>query len=360
MQGALRLLFSSLPSSPIATLVGAIPSASHPHRFVRSLDSNITDSVDFVIIRLPIALLLKSEICIVSLSYYTRSSNLKQWWEFDTQITLRRGVVGIDEAKTAGVLCDSVLGFVIQKMPKKSSSKKSKPGLQNPSVASWDMSKKSASKPPKPALQKPALTKEKPAPTPQRYGQEIDEIFSKKRKKPEQQKTSKLNKKTSKDSKDDECVTQKKKKNKSGGSNVDMFENEQLARPRRKTADGLAIYTEEELGFGKADAGAAATLPPMLVSPIVTRHRHPRRATMVLKGIVEDIKEMTYLWVKTRSRVQFGDMGLEGKVYGSSGFSVSCGFGPFPVLPVDGSRSRKRSYEMGLHRGAFNGFCFRV
>ncbi|KAL8209862.1 hypothetical protein R6Q57_006594 [Mikania cordata] len=146
-------------------------------------------------------------------------------------------------------------------MPKKSSSKKSKPGLQNPSVASWDMSKKSASKPPKPALQKPALTKEKPSPTPQRYGQEIDEIFSKKRKKPEQQKTCKLNKKKGKDSKDDERVTQKKKKNKSGGSNVDMFENEQPARPRRKTADGLAIYTEEELGFGKADAGGTPLCP---------------------------------------------------------------------------------------------------
>ncbi|KAI3828451.1 hypothetical protein L1987_02552 [Smallanthus sonchifolius] len=151
--------------------------------------------------------------------------------------------------------------FAIQKMPKKSSSKTSKPGLQNPDVASWDMSKKTSSKPPKLVLQKPTVAKEKPSSTPQRYGQEIDDIFSKKRKKPEQQKTGKLNKKPSKDSKDDESVTRKKKKSKSGGSNVDMFENEQVARPRRKTADGLTIYTEEELGFGKADAGGTRLCP---------------------------------------------------------------------------------------------------
>ncbi|GKC90462.1 arginine--tRNA ligase, chloroplastic/mitochondrial, partial [Tanacetum coccineum] len=40
-----------------------------------------------------------------------------------------------------------------------------------------------------------------------------------------------------------------------GGSNVDMFESEKPARPKKKTADGLVIYSEEELGFGKPDAG---------------------------------------------------------------------------------------------------------
>ncbi|KAM0070535.1 hypothetical protein Hdeb2414_s0001g00014251 [Helianthus debilis subsp. tardiflorus] len=145
-------------------------------------------------------------------------------------------------------------------MPKKSSSK-SKPGLQNPNVASWDMSKKTTSKSPKPTLKKQTLAKEKPSSSPKRYGQEIDEIFGKKRKKPEEQKTSKSNKKPSKDSKDDESVTRKKKKSKSGGSNVDMFENEAVAKPRRKTADGLTIYREEELGFGKADAGGTRLCP---------------------------------------------------------------------------------------------------
>ncbi|KAK9065555.1 hypothetical protein SSX86_014956 [Deinandra increscens subsp. villosa] len=146
-------------------------------------------------------------------------------------------------------------------MPKKRSSKTSKPGLQDPNVASWDMSKKTPSKPSKPTPQKPTRAKEKPSSTSQRYGQEIDDIFSKKRKQPEQQKTDKLNKNTSKDLKDDESVPRRKKMSKSGGSNVDMFENGQQAGPRRKTADGLTIYTEEELGFGKADAGGTPLCP---------------------------------------------------------------------------------------------------
>ncbi|XP_076938664.1 ferrochelatase-1, chloroplastic/mitochondrial-like [Bidens hawaiensis] len=140
-------------------------------------------------------------------------------------------------------------------MPKKSSSKTTKPGLQNPNVATWDMSNKTSAKPSKPVLQKPTLKKEKPSSTPTRYGQEIDEIFCKKRNKPEQNSTSKLTKKPRKDLKDDESVTRKKRKSKSGGSNVDMFENKETVTPRRKTGDGLTIYTEEELGFGKADTG---------------------------------------------------------------------------------------------------------
>nr|GEV96787.1 histone H2A.v2 isoform X1 [Tanacetum cinerariifolium] len=140
-------------------------------------------------------------------------------------------------------------------MPKKSSSKTSKPGLQNPDVATWDMPKKSSSKPPKPTLKKPTPVKEKPSSAPKSFGQEIDDIFSKKRKKPEQQKTSKLDKRTRKDLKDNEPVPRREKLSKTGGSNVDMFESEKPARPKKKTADGLVIYSEEELGFGKPDAG---------------------------------------------------------------------------------------------------------
>ncbi|XP_071730357.1 uncharacterized protein C6G9.01c [Rutidosis leptorrhynchoides] len=157
-------------------------------------------------------------------------------------------------------------------MPKKNSSNTSKPGLKNPAVASWEISKKSSSKQPKPALQKPSVPKEKPSSTTGTFGQEIDDIFSKKRKKPEQQKTkkrvqsvagkpTKMNKETGEDSKDVSSVTRKNKRNNSEGSNVDMFESEQTARPKRKTADGLAIYKEEELGIGRADAGGTRLCP---------------------------------------------------------------------------------------------------
>lgn len=161
--------------------------------------------------------------------------------------------------------------FVILKMPKKNSSNTSKPGLQNPAIAGWDMPKKSSSKPPKPVLQKLSIPKEKPSSTPGTFGHEIDDIFSKKRKKPEQQKTkkmtgvagkpTKMDKETGRDSKDDASVTRRKKRNNSGESNVDMFDNEQTARSKRKTADGLAIYKEEELGIGRADAGGTRLCP---------------------------------------------------------------------------------------------------
>nr|GEV64235.1 putative reverse transcriptase domain-containing protein [Tanacetum cinerariifolium] len=85
--------------------------------------------------------------------------------------------------------------------------------------------------------------------------EEIDNIFSKKRKKPEQQNTKKSNKRTCKDSKHDDTVPRREKLSKTGGSNVDMFESKKPARPKKKTIDGLVIYSEEELGFGKPDAG---------------------------------------------------------------------------------------------------------
>ncbi|GJT36125.1 phosphoacetylglucosamine mutase [Tanacetum coccineum] len=97
--------------------------------------------------------------------------------------------------------------------------------------------------------------KEKSSLAPKSFGQEIDDIFSKKRNKPEQQNTKKSDKRTRKDSKHDEPVPRREKLSKTGGSNVDMFESEKPARPKKKTADGLVIYSEEELGFGKTDAG---------------------------------------------------------------------------------------------------------
>ncbi|GJZ28574.1 retrovirus-related pol polyprotein from transposon TNT 1-94, partial [Tanacetum coccineum] len=85
--------------------------------------------------------------------------------------------------------------------------------------------------------------------------EEINDIFSKKRNKPEQQNTKKSDKRTHKDSKHDEPVPRREKLSKTGGSNVDMFESKKTARPKKKTADDLVIYSEEELGFGKTDAG---------------------------------------------------------------------------------------------------------
>ncbi|KAI3778856.1 hypothetical protein L2E82_08243 [Cichorium intybus] len=126
------------------------------------------------------------------------------------------------------------------------------------------MPKKSSSKPPK----KLPVPNVKPSSTSKSFGQEIEDIFSKKRKKPEPQKIKKkegvsgnLDKERGKDRKYDEPLGRKKLKNKSGGSNVEMFEKEESSRPKRKTGDGLVIYSEEELGIGKADAGGTRLCP---------------------------------------------------------------------------------------------------
>ncbi|XP_024996552.1 uncharacterized protein C6G9.01c isoform X2 [Cynara cardunculus var. scolymus] len=159
-------------------------------------------------------------------------------------------------------------------MPKKSSAKTSRAAPQSAAIASWDMpkkssSKKNSSKAPKPVPQSSAAAKAKSSSTPKTFGHEIEEIFSKKRKKTGHEKTrkvaegvvgkpDKLDENMGKDSKKENSH---KKRSRSGGSNVDVFENEQAARPKRKTADGLVIYSEEDLGIGRADAGGTRLCP---------------------------------------------------------------------------------------------------
>ncbi|XP_055812118.1 uncharacterized protein LOC129882018 isoform X2 [Solanum dulcamara] len=80
-------------------------------------------------------------------------------------------------------------------------------------------------------------------------GSEIDDIFAgKKRKKPELQEKS---------SGDAVSEPKKLKKNKVKGSRIpkDNVLSEQPRRSRKKTADGFTLYTEEELGIGRSNAG---------------------------------------------------------------------------------------------------------
>nr|GMC65274.1 DUF1764 domain-containing protein [Ipomoea batatas]GMC91126.1 DUF1764 domain-containing protein [Ipomoea batatas]GME11497.1 DUF1764 domain-containing protein [Ipomoea batatas] len=117
------------------------------------------------------------------------------------------------------------------------------------------MKKKNLSKNAKPAEQNPmAENMKKPPPpitssaTPKKLkcGSEIDEIFAgKKRKKPE---------------KVEDVVGDPKKKamkNKRKDSKVGKQNGSTSSlRSRKRTGDGLAVYTEEELGISRADAGA--------------------------------------------------------------------------------------------------------
>ncbi|KAA8525178.1 hypothetical protein F0562_006958 [Nyssa sinensis] len=116
------------------------------------------------------------------------------------------------------------------------------------------MPKKSLSKTPKAKLEDTVAEQEKPSSTTKKPSHEIDEIFSgKKRKKPELEKTEKP--------KEDVAVKlSKTKKRKSKGSKESGFVDPP-SRPKKRTGDGLAIYTEEELGINKADAGGTPLCP---------------------------------------------------------------------------------------------------
>ncbi|KAK6152974.1 hypothetical protein DH2020_012613 [Rehmannia glutinosa] len=115
----------------------------------------------------------------------------------------------------------------------------------------------STKKQPKHSHEGPALEQEKPSLKPKKMGSEIDEIFAgKKRKRPENDKKANTGKpvrvSASNGKSHDGLRIEKSGKSKS------LKENGlagPTSRPRKKTSDGLTIYSEEELGIGKAEAG---------------------------------------------------------------------------------------------------------
>ncbi|KAH0708374.1 hypothetical protein KY284_009801 [Solanum tuberosum] len=117
------------------------------------------------------------------------------------------------------------------------------------------MPKKSNSKKPEPVEVAAAAVVEKEKPISssklKKPGSEIDDIFAgKKRKKPELQEKS-----------TGVAVTEPKKVKKSKETSSRIPKDNVLSEPRRrsrkKTADGFTLYTEEELGFGRSNAGGA-------------------------------------------------------------------------------------------------------
>ena len=119
------------------------------------------------------------------------------------------------------------------------------------------MTKKNSKKTTSQLQENTVAEEERPSSTPKKAVNEIDEIFAgKKRKKSEMVNTGKPDEVTKKTDK-----TKKKKKNlkrnqSDNGKFVDL-----PSRPRKKTEDGLTIYTEEELGISNADAGNTPLCP---------------------------------------------------------------------------------------------------
>ncbi|OMP06354.1 hypothetical protein CCACVL1_01613 [Corchorus capsularis] len=123
------------------------------------------------------------------------------------------------------------------------------------------MAKKNSSKTPSKAAEKEVedtvMEQKKQSSTPKKAGNEIDEIFAgKKRKKPEEKKSEKSNGDEISKSK-----SMKKKKKKSKEGKEEGRKEPRSSGSRKKTGDGFAIYTEEELGINKADAGNTPLCP---------------------------------------------------------------------------------------------------
>lgn len=103
---------------------------------------------------------------------------------------------------------------------------------------------------------KEAVEQEKSSPAKQKPRDEIHEILSgMKRKKAEKEKAEK-----SLEDATERKKKSKKKKKKGEGPKEGAF-GEQPSRPRKRTEDGLAIYTEEELGLSKSEAGGTPLCP---------------------------------------------------------------------------------------------------
>ncbi|MCD7447847.1 hypothetical protein HAX54_035778 [Datura stramonium] len=126
------------------------------------------------------------------------------------------------------------------------------------------MPKRSNSKKPKPVevvAVGAVVEKEKPSSSslsskPKKPGSEIDDIFAgKKRKKPEKQEKS-----------NGDAVTEPKKLKRSKDKSSRIPKDGVLSEPpprrsRKKTADGFTLYTEEELGIGRSNAGGTPLCP---------------------------------------------------------------------------------------------------
>ncbi|OIW10405.1 hypothetical protein TanjilG_05553 [Lupinus angustifolius] len=119
------------------------------------------------------------------------------------------------------------------------------------------MTKKSSKIAPSQLQENPVVKEEKPSSASKKAGSEIDEIFaSKKRKKPESKKSRKHDGATKTIDKTKKTKRDKKTKGPDDGGFADA-----PSRPRKKTGDGLTIYTEEELGLNSADVGGTPLCP---------------------------------------------------------------------------------------------------
>ncbi|KAJ6994743.1 hypothetical protein NC653_017520 [Populus alba x Populus x berolinensis] len=144
-------------------------------------------------------------------------------------------------------------------MPKKSSSKKQlNADIEQGKPSPLNVPKKIYSKKPIQEQENADVEQAKPSSTPMKEGNEIDEIFSGK-KEGRNLKQKKVDK-ASVNGEEKPKLTTKQKKKKSKEDEEGRF-TDLPCRSRKKTEDGLNIYTEEELGFSKSSGGDTPLCP---------------------------------------------------------------------------------------------------
>ncbi|KAF7847852.1 hypothetical protein BT93_L2513 [Corymbia citriodora subsp. variegata] len=117
------------------------------------------------------------------------------------------------------------------------------------------MPKKSSLKAPDQGPEMPVVKEEKASPPTKKSNDEIDDIFAtKKRKKSEKGDAEKP-------AENGSGKTKKMKKKKKNKGLAESALGDAPSRSRKKTADGLTIYTEDELGINKADGGDTPLCP---------------------------------------------------------------------------------------------------
>lgn len=104
----------------------------------------------------------------------------------------------------------------------------------------------------------PVVEDKKPSSSTKRSSTEIDDIFAGKKRKKREGKKSEIPNKD--DTSEPKSVKSKKEKKKRKIDKEDVF-SESSHQPRKKTADGFTIYTEDELGINKSDAGNTPLCP---------------------------------------------------------------------------------------------------
>ncbi|GMG99098.1 hypothetical protein Nepgr_000938 [Nepenthes gracilis] len=133
--------------------------------------------------------------------------------------------------------------------------KKAHDGIEE--ISTVTMQKKTSSKASHVPKEETFMEQGKRSKTPKKAHDEIDQIFSNRKRKNHQEQEKA---KRAEHNVDENAEKTKKKKKKNNGIKERLFADTH-PQPRKRTKDGLSVYTEEELGINRQDAGGTPLCP---------------------------------------------------------------------------------------------------